>query len=212
MALALGCGGDKPTGIEVTEAADDARLPSRPRVAPLDTVYADLGVFADSVAGLDALRADSLRRDSLRADSLRRDSLRADSLRQDSLRRDSVTRAEPAAAAPDFRTFWPRFQTAFRAGLEPTLALAQLSADLSRRDVEAAVEAASGAPFRAGVRALSPRDFRRDGTARQATVTVGYDRDGAIVPQDEAVTEAALTLSFDVVEGGYRLVAVSLSR
>ena len=85
--LAAGCGGESQ-GVEITEADDSP--PSRtvrpldPR-APMDTTYADSGLFADP----------SLQLDSLRADSLRRDSVRQDSLAQ-------------VPVAPDFRTFWPR--------------------------------------------------------------------------------------------------------
>lgn len=198
LAMAMwGCGGDKPRGIEVTEASDDARVPARPGGLAFDTVYASRGA--------------DLSLDSLAIDSLRVVARRRDSLRTDSLRRDSIARAPalPAAPAADFAAFWPRFQTAVRAGREPTTALTRFSGDLRREDFGTAFEAAFGEPFRARVLALTPRDFRRDGTARQATVVVGYDADGAIVPQDEAVTESAVVLRFDIVDGAYRMVSVT---
>ena len=65
--------------------------------------------------------------------------------------------------------------------------------------------------FRDGVLALTPRDFRRAATSRTATVIVGYDADGTVVPQEEAETESSLTLRFDVLEGEYRLVGLEVA-
>ena len=147
-------------------------------------------------SGLDTTYADSglfadprLHPDSLRADSLRRDSLRADSLAQ--------------AARPDFRAFFPRFRAAAEAGTAAGLATDGVDRDL--------LAAALAPPFRAGVLALTARDFAREGTARTAVVVVGYDTEGRVVPQDEADTESAVVLRFDVVDGAYRLVAVDLA-
>ena len=194
--LLVGCGGDKPRGVEVTEATDDARIATRSRPSQaLDTTYADSGLFVDP-------RLDSLRLDSLRADSLRRDSLR---------RGAEAGPAAPSVPAADFTAFWPRFKAAVRAGLEPTMALAQFSPDFPREDFGTTFEAAFGDPFRSRVLALTPRDFRRDGTAREAMMTVGYDAEGEIVPQDEAETESAVIVRFDVVDGAYRLVSVQLA-
>ena len=196
LVLAAGaCGDERPRGVRVTEAADAPLPPTGPRrVAPLDTVYPDPGLYADP---------------------------RLDSLRQDSLRRDSggaagapptggPPRAEPSAAAPDFGAFWPRWRDAARQGAAPAAALAVFSDAMSRADFDAAHAVALDEPFRAGVLALTARDFRRDGTARVASVVVGYDAGGAVVPQDEAVAEARASLRFDVVDGAYRLVSLAV--
>ena len=187
LAAALGaCGDERPRGVEVTEAADAPLPPAAPRrSAAFDTVYADPALFADP------------RADSLRPDPLRRDSARAEAL-------------APEPAAPDFRGVWPRFLDAARAGRQRAAALADFSPAMPQAAFEAAYAAALDEPFRAGVLALTPRDFRRDGTAREATVVVGYSASGAVVPQDEAVAEASATLRFDVVDGAYRLVQLSI--
>ena len=187
--LAAGaCGDDRPRGVEVTEAADAPLPPAGPRrsAAP-DTVYTDQGPFAD---GADSLRLDSLRRDSARA--------------------GPAPAPAPTPAAPDFRAFWPRFRDAAEAGRQQAQALAAFSPAMSQASFEAAYATALAEPFRAGVLALTPRDFRRDGAARQAAVVVGYDAGGAVVPQDEAAAEASATLRFDVVDGAYRLVGLSV--
>ena len=183
-----GCGDDRPRGVTVTEAEDEAPLrPARPSLT-LDTVYADSGLYADP----------SLRPDSLRRDSLRRDSLRADSTRQAAERR----------AGPDFRTFWPTFRAAVETGPEAVRLLAA-TARLPRDEFDRLYDAAfGGPPFRDLALALTPRDFRTDGTAREARLVIGYDTDGNAVPQDEATTESSVTLRFEVVDGAYRLVAI----
>ncbi len=190
VALGAGCGGESPKGVQVTEAPPESELrPSVRRPAPLDTVYADSGPFVDP--------------------RLRPDSLRLDSLRRDSLARDSVRRA---VAAPDFRVAWPAFVAAIRRDRAAVRALAAFSDRLPEADFPALYDAALGpGPFRDGVLALTARDFRRAGTARQATVTVGYGADGHVVPEDEAVTESTATLRFDVVDGAYRLVGLARS-
>ncbi len=186
-----GCGGDAPQGVQVTEAPTESeRVPSLRRPVPLDTVYADSGLFSVS----------RLRLDSLRADSLRRDSVARDSVRQETV------------ARPDFRTAWPAFLAAVRQGRAAVRPLAAFSDAFREDDFPTLYEAAlADGPFRAGVLALTPRDFRRDGTTRQATVTVGYDASGSVVPEDEAVTEASVVLRFDVVDGAYRLVRIALA-
>ena len=137
----------------MTEAAPDGALraptpggeagpPRRP--APLDTVYADSGLYADPA--LDSLVA---------ADTV-----------------------EAPAAPPDFRVFWPRFRDAVRAGEVAALAAPGGAAAFEARGPVVFVE-----PFRAGVLALGARDFRRAGTAREASVTVGYDRAGPRRPR-----------------------------
>ncbi|WP_420457199.1 hypothetical protein [Rubrivirga sp.] len=183
-----GCGGDASKGVEVTEApAESERGPSARRAAPFDSVYADSGLFSDP--------------------RFRPDSVRADSLRRDSVAKDSARLAE--GARPDFRTAWPAFRAAVRQGRAAVRAQAAFSDAFPEADFPDLYGAAfAEGPFRDGVLALTARDFRRDGTARQATVTVGYDASGAVVPEDEAVTESSVVLRFDVVDGAYRLVRV----
>ena len=187
-ALAAGaCGGDRPQGVEITEAPPESEVRPGRRPAPLDTVYADSGLFADP---------------RLRPDSLRADSLRRDSLRQDSLRRAAVAR-------PDFRAFWPRFRRAVQAGPDSVAARTAFSDALPRDDFRGLYAVAfADSLFRPRVLGLTARDFRREGLRREVTVTVGFDADGRSVPEDEAVTESAVVLTFDVVDGAYRLVRV----
>ena len=175
-AVLAACGSDTE-GVAVTEAAPGGTRAPTPggaadtlRLAPFDTVYADLGLYEDPA--LDGLRA------------------------------DSAGAPEAAPAPPDFRAFWPRFRDAVRA----ERGVAALVAPDARGAFEARGPAVFAEPFRNGVLALGARDFRRDGAARVATVRVGYDRAGRVVPEDEAVREAAAVLRFDVVDGAYRLV------
>lgn len=179
-AVVLAACGSDAEGIAVTEAEPGALRAPQPgalgpggadtlgRPAPLDTVYADSGLYEDP--SLDSLRADSVRR-------------------------------EAAPTPPDFRAFWPRFRDAVEDDAVASLA--------GRGGVEALGRVGPvvfAEPFRERVRALTARDFRREGTAREATVRVGYDRAGRVVPEDEAAREASATLRFDVVDGAYRLV------
>jgi hypothetical protein len=188
--LALSACGSEPQGVTVTEAPpDEALAPRAPRPsAAFDTVYADSGLFADPA------------RDSLAADSLAPDSLTADS-------------AASAPAAPDFRAFWPRFQTALQTGRPEVETLALLGeGGLPRARFESVWERAlADGPFRDGVLALTARDFRRVGPAREASVVVGYDAGGRIVRQDEAVRDSTLVLRFEPVEGAYRLVRLAVT-
>ena len=185
---ASACGGDRPQGVQITEAPPESETGARPRrPAPLDTVYADSGLFVDP--------------------RLRPDSLRADSLRRDSLRQDSLARA---AARPDFRTFWPRFRRAVEVSRDSVAARTAFSDALPRAAFDSLLYDAAFADslVRPRILALTARDFRRDGLRRDVTVTVGFDADGRSVPEDEAVTESAVVLTFDVVGGAYRLVRI----
>ena len=187
------CGGERPQGVEVTEADDGlvvARAP-RPAGAASDTVYADSGLYADP-------RLDSLRRDSLGRDSL-------------APAPAPPPPADAAPAGPDFRAFWPRFRAAVEAGPDRAAGLAAFSDRLPRDRWADTWARAFDGPFRPGVLALTARDFARDGEARRATVVVGYDADGAVVRQDEAVRESRLALRFEVVDGAYRLVSADVS-
>lgn len=191
LAVLLGaCGGERQQ-VEITEAEDPVpvRPATRPSIAPLDTVYADSGLFVDP--------------------SLRLDSLRADSLRRDSLRQDSLARAVPAD--PDFRTFWPEFRRAVESGPDAVRQLASFSGRLGEAAFDEWLhDAAFGdGPFRSRVLALTPRDFERDGTAREVLILIGYNADGDVVPEDEAETESSVSLRFEVVGDAYRLVEIS---
>ena len=181
--VALAACGSDAEGVAVTEAPPGALR------APVP------GALGDTArpAPLDTVYADS----ALSADPAF-DSLAAG-------RADTV-RAAPAA--PDFRAFWPRFQDAARAGQDARAALAAGGGAEALRALGPTVFAD---PFLDGVLALAARDFRRDGAAREATVTVGYDRAGAVVPEDEAAREATATLRFDVVDGAYRLVGLDVA-
>lgn len=174
--LLAACGGSDREGIAVTEAAPVERVAPRPppRVAPLDTVYADSGQYADP-------RLDTLLADSAAADTLE------------------------AVSAPDFRAFWPRFREALRTGPEAVAALADLAPESVPLD-----PLLDDAVFRDRVLALTARDFRRAGTVRDVWVRVGFDRDGNVVPEDEAETESGLGLRFEVVDGAYRLVRLEV--
>lgn len=178
LALLLAACGSDAEGVAITEAEPDGALTApRPRAvgpdtfsAPLDTVYADSGLYVDpSLRGLDSLDADTVAVDTV-------------------------------AAPPDFRAFWPRFREAVLVEDAATLV-----APGGAEAFEASSPVVLAAPFRERVLALTARDFRRDGTAREATVRVGYDRAGRVVAEDEAVREAAATLRFDLVDGAYRL-------
>ncbi len=183
--LALGaCGGDERQGVAVTEGDPVATIvPPGPRPsAAFDTVYADSGFYADP--GLDSLTADSL----------------------------AGASETPAPSGPDFRAFWTTFRAAVREGEDAVAALARFGVDgLARTTVDAHVAALLEAPFRDRVLALTARDFRIRGDARDVTVTVGYDADGAIVPEDEAVTESSLLLRFEPRDGAYRLVGLDVT-
>ena len=138
------------------------------------------------------------------------DTVYADSGLDDVPSADSLAVAdavEAAPAPPDFRAFWPRFRDAVR-GERGVAALVAPGGAAAFEDRGPVVFAE---PFRAGVLALTARDFRRDGAAREATVRVGYDRAGRVVPEDEAAREATATLRFDVVDGAYRLVDLEVT-
>lgn len=179
--VALAACGSDAEGVAVTEAEPGALR------APVPTA------FDDSLrpAPLDTVYADSGLVEGPASDSL----VAADTVRA-------------ASAPPDFRAFWPRFQAALRAGRGGPAALA---AGRGAAALPALGPTVFADPFLDGVLALTARDFRRDGAAREATVTVGYDRAGAVVPEDEAVREATATLRFDVVDGAYRLVDLALA-
>ncbi|MDT7856408.1 hypothetical protein RQM47_07125 [Rubrivirga sp. S365] len=175
------CGSDAE-GVAVTEAEPGALRAPTPS-ARVDTLGPDRPAPLDTVSADSALDAGPLL-DSLRA---------------------APDSADAPAAPPDFRAFWPRFQTAARAGRGGLDALAG-AGGAAALDARGAV--VFGEPFLGRVLALTARDFRRDGVAREATVRVGYDRAGRVVPEDEAAREATATLRFDVVDGAYRLVGL----
>ena len=134
-----------------------------------------------------------------------------DSMLADSLRADTVdVAAAPAAVAPpqQFDPFWTAFQAAVRTG--NVNAVAQYAkigeGGIGLVDVDQAYIKAFTEPFKSSVLALSPRDFERDGTAREIRVVVGFGPDGRVVPEDEADTDEGIRLRFDVVNGRYRWV------
>lgn len=182
LAVAVGACGSEPEGVTVTEAEPDGSYapPTPRRGLAFDTVYADDGLFDDP---------------------------EIDSLAADSLRADSLADASSRPAAPDFRQFWPEFQRAIREG-EPAVTR------LSDADAGAALDSlyvpAFEGLFREGVLDLTARSFRRQGSAREVSVVVGFDARGRVVPEDEAVREASLVLRFDVVDGAYRLVRLAV--
>ena len=183
LALILAACGSEPEGVTVTEAEPDGYVaPRAPRPASaFDTVYADSGLYADPAL--------------------------------DSLAGSPADTTASAPAAPDFRAFWPRFQAALRTGADEVAALARLGGGGVPRAQfdEVWAGALRAGPFRDGVLALSARDFRRDGAAREASVVVGYDARGRVVRQDEAVRDSALVLRFEPVEGTYRLARLAVT-
>lgn len=180
--LALGACKRGPEGVAVTEAAPVAFPEAPGRYAEGDTTYADV--------------------DSLVA---------ADSLAQV----DSSAAASPAAVeqlAPDFTLFWAAFRAAARSGRRTDVAaLAVVGPGGIARDAwPQAAEAVTTEPFRARLLALDAPNLAYDGGARTATLVVGYNSEGAVVPQDEADADASLTLRFETVDApggrGWRLV------
>ena len=189
--LAGACKGRRE-GIAVTEAPP-VGMPAAPgRYAQGDSVYAD-AAFADS------LRADSL----AAVVSLRADSLRADSL--------------AAPAAPDFRAFWAQFRAAVRTGRRAAVAPLALvgPGGIAPAAWPDLADAFLDDAFRTPLLALDATALRREGDARVATVIVGYDGEGNVVPQDEADTDSAVILRFETVAGeagaAWRLVRVDLA-
>lgn len=187
-ALAVGgCGGGERQGVAVTEAEPVRTVVPPgprpvPRPVPLDTVYADSGLYADpALDSLEVAPADD----------------------------DSSSTTVPAA--PDFRTFWPAFQRAVREGEAAVAARTAVGeGGVPRERFARLYPRAFGEPFREGILALTARDFRIRGAARDVSVTVGYDAEGAVVPEDEAVTEASVRLRFEPRDGAYRLVGLEI--
>lgn len=124
------------------------------------------------------------------------DSLAAGAL-ADSL--DALDEAQEAAPVPTFAPFLTEFKTALQTGRAAALASGVPAAELA---------ALADADVQREVLAAGPDRYRRDGTRREAFVVVGYDGEGNVVAEDEAVTESAVGLVFDVVDGEYRLVRI----
>lgn len=189
IALA-GCKG-RTGGVAVTEAPPVGFPGASGRYTEGDTVYAAFG-----------------------------DSLAADSLLADSLAADSTVRTAEAApdSTPDFRPFWAAFRAAVRSGRRPGVAaLARIGPGGIAPAAWPAAAALLDEPFRTPLLALDAEALTREpapagGDARVATVVVGFDAAGAVVPQDEADTDAAVVLRFEIVavEAGpaWRLVRV----
>jgi len=154
---------------------------------------------ADPVAERRSLTADTsalAASDSTLADS----ALVADSV--------EVAPADSVLAPPDFAPFWTGFQAAVRSGnVDAVTRYAKIGeVGLGLVDVDRAYITAFTEPFKTAVLSLSPRDFERAETAREVRVVVGFDADGRVVPEDEADTDSAIQLRFDVVDGRYRWV------
>ena len=125
----------------------------------------------------------------------------------DSLAADSLARppAPAADSTPDFEAFWADFRAAVRSGRRANVEA------LVAGDQTEALAAALGEPFRTPLLALAPRDLARVGAARVATVVVGFDAEGRVVPEDEADTDSAVVLRFEVVGAAWRLVRADLA-
>ncbi len=184
--LALGACKRGPEGVAVTEAPPVA-FPSAPgRYTEGDTTYAG----ADSLLVADSLLADS-----------------------------AVAAAAVAApdSTPDFGRFWGAFRAAARSGRRADVtALAVVGPNgVARADWPQAAEAITTDPFRALIAALDAQSLAFDGPARVATLTVGFDSDGNVVPEDEADTDSSVLLRFEIAEapGGraWRLVRVDFA-
>ena len=144
-------------------------------------------------------------------DYLLPDSLAADSLATDSLMADTSVVAEDTLATAEpqpFDAYLAEFQEAARRG-DRTAAQA-LAAD-GVLDGRVYDQVLGDADFRDGILAASPRDARRDGTKRTLSVVVGYGADGESVALDEADTESGVILTFDRVDGLYRLLRVDFA-
>lgn len=182
--LALGACKGAPEGVAVTEAPPVAFPPAPARYADGDTTYGAV------------------------------DSLFSDSLAAGAPAADSAARA-PAAVrdtTPDFGRFWAAFRTAARSGRRSDVAgLAVVGPGGVARDVwPQAASALTTEPFRTPLLALDARSLAYDGAARTASLLVGFDTNGAVVPQAEAETDSAVLLRFEIVDapGGraWRLV------
>ena len=113
---------------------------------------------------------------------------------------------EPAPAAPSFAPFLSEFKVALQNGTARRHAA--LGDDLSP---EALAFVADDPAFRQKILAAGADRYRRYGTRRETYVVVGYDREGNVVPEDEAETESGAGLVFDIVDGEYRLVRIDLA-
>lgn len=127
----------------------------------------------------------------------------------DTVRADTVAVADPVAPPPSFDAFWPEFQASVRSGNVGAVTRYAWTGEggLEAVNLDSAYITAFTEPFKSAVLALTPRDFRREGTARSVRVVVGFDGAGRVVPEDEADTDRAIRLRFDAVDGRYRWVA-----
>ncbi len=184
--LALGACKRGPEGVAVTEAPPVAFPEAPGRYTQGDTTYAG----ADSLFLVDSLLA------------------------------DSVAEAAPDVArdsTPDFGRFWTAFRAAARSGRRADAATLAVvgPGGIARADWPQAAEAITTEPFRAQIAALDARSLDYDGPARTATLTVGFDAEGNIVPEDEADTDSSVILRFEIVEapGGraWRLVRADIA-
>ncbi|WP_143536898.1 hypothetical protein [Rubricoccus marinus] len=110
-----------------------------------------------------------------------------------------------ATALPDPGPSFAPFLTEFKVALQKGTARRLAAPGLSAQDFAAVAEDDA---VRQHVLAAGVERYRREGTRREVYVVVGYDAEGNVVPEDEAITESAVGLTFDVVDGAYRLVRI----
>ena len=108
-----------------------------------------------------------------------------------------------ATPAPTFEPFLREFKVALQEG--GARRYAAIGSSLTADDLAALT---ADPAFQQKVLAAGPDRYRRYGNRRETYVVVGFDADGNIVPEDEAVTESGLGLVFDIVDGAYRLVRI----
>jgi hypothetical protein len=128
----------------------------------------------------------------------------------DSLASDSLVRTAeaPADSAPDFDAFWAAFRAAVRSGRGGSIEALASGPAVVRSE---SAGDAFAEPFRSGLLALTARDLARDGAARVAVATVGYDAGGDVVPEEEAETDSSAILRFEIVGNAWRLVRIDLA-
>ena len=180
------CSDGPPEGVPVGEAAPPETFAGDPFAS--DPPDGPRRAATDS--------SDRLELPPLPGDSLRGDTLGLGPAEPDSLAAPDAP-APPDVAPPDFAPAWRAFLDGRDLAASP--------------DVARVAARALAPPFEPAVRDASPRAFQRDGARRTATVRVGFDAAGAVVPQDEAVRDSTLRLVFDLVDGAYRLVDATLS-
>lgn len=122
--------------------------------------------------------------------------------------------ASAAAESADFAPFWAAFTAAIESGNRtPIASLTKVGAGgISAAELDGSfLPAIRDVQTRNALTALSADDFERDGTRRRGTARMGFDGEGNPVPIEEADTESAIILDFDLANGEYRLVAFQMA-